>query len=46
MSKWKLKIVIDDIEADKESNPISTAVSNLEYDGYKVISWEEVAVDE
>jgi hypothetical protein len=41
MSKWKLTIVIDDTDADDGSNPISTAVSNLEYDGYKIISWEE-----
>ena len=41
MSKWKLTIVVDDIDADEGSNPISTAVSNLEYDNYKIISWEE-----
>jgi len=41
MSKWKLTIVIDDTDADDGSNPISTAVSNLEYDGYKIVSWEE-----
>ncbi len=41
MAKWKLTIVVDDINADQESNPIATAVSNLEYDGYKITSWEE-----
>lgn len=44
MSKWKLTIVVDDIDADEDSNPISTAVSNLEYDSYKIVSWDEVKV--
>jgi hypothetical protein len=44
MSKWKLTIVVDDIDADQESNPIATAVSNLEYDSYKIVSWEEEKV--
>jgi hypothetical protein len=44
MSKWKLTIVVDDIDADQESNPIATAVSNLEYDNYKIVSWEEEKV--
>jgi hypothetical protein len=44
MSKWKLTIVVDDEYADQESNPIATAVSNLEYDNYKIISWEEEKV--
>jgi len=49
MSKWKLTIVVDDIDvddidADEGSNPIFTAVSNLKYDNYKIISWEEEKV--
>lgn len=44
MSKWKLTIVVDDIDADEDSNPIATAVSNLEYDSYKIVSWDEVKV--
>ena len=44
MSKWKLTIVVDDEYADQESNPIATAVSNLEYDNYKIVSWEEEKV--
>jgi hypothetical protein len=44
MSKWKLTIVVDDVDADQESNPIATAVSNLEYDSYKIVSWEEEKV--
>ncbi len=44
MSKWKLTIVVDDEYADQESNPIATAVSNLEYDSYKIVSWEEEKV--
>ena len=44
MSIWKLTIVVDDTETDEGSNAIATAVSNLEYDGYKIISWEEEVV--
>jgi hypothetical protein len=41
MSKWKLTIVVDDANADEGSNPIATAVSNLEYDSYEIVSWTE-----
>jgi len=40
MSKWKLTIMVDDTNAEEGTNPIATAVSNLEYDSYEIVSWE------
>jgi hypothetical protein len=40
MSKWKLTIMVDDTNAEEGTNPIDTAVSNLEYDSYEIVSWE------
>lgn len=38
MTKYKLTIVLDDSGADDNTDPISSAVSNLEYDNYGIIS--------
>ena len=46
MSKWKLTIVVDDTNAEEGSNPIATAVSNLEYDSYEIVSWKEEEINE
>lgn len=34
----KLTIYIDD--TDNENDPIASAVSNLEYDGFDILSWD------
>jgi hypothetical protein len=38
MPRWKLTIVVDDSNADSGVEPLTTAVSNLEYDGYEIIT--------
>ena len=37
MAVHKLVIVVDDSDANEDTYPLSSALSNLEYDGYEVI---------
>ena len=37
MTEYKITLVIDDSNADEETDPLTTAVSNLEHEGYDVI---------
>ena len=37
MAVHKLVIVVDDSDANEDTDPLSSALSNLEYDGYEVI---------
>lgn len=41
MAKWKLTIIVDDANSNEDSDPIATAISNLEYDNYKIVYWDE-----
>jgi len=36
----KLTIWIEDYPAGGEEDPLASAVSNLEYDGFDVLNWE------
>ena len=39
-----ITIVVSDLGADEETDPLTTAVSNLEYDGYTImLSMSKVA---
>lgn len=40
MSIHKLTILINDEYADEDTDPIASAVSNLEYDGYTIENWD------
>ena len=41
MSLITLTITVDTEGADEETDALSSAISNLEYDGYGVISYRE-----
>lgn len=36
----KLTIWIEDYSGDEDENPVASAVSNLEYDGFNVLEWD------
>ena len=36
MAKLRLEIIVEDVETNGETDPLTSAVSNLEYDGYLV----------
>lgn len=40
MSIHKLTIFVNDEYADEGTDPIASAVSNLEYDGYTINHWD------
>jgi len=39
MAVHKLVILVDDSDANEDTDPLSSALSNLEYDGYEVIQF-------
>jgi hypothetical protein len=43
--RWKLTIVVDDDNADSGVEPLTTAVSNLEYDGYDIVATGKEQLD-
>jgi len=36
----KLTIWIEDYTGDEDEDPIASAISNLEYDGFNIITWD------
>lgn len=44
--RYKLTIIVDDTHAESGVLPLTTAVSNLEYDGYEIISSDEIRLEE
>jgi hypothetical protein len=37
MAKHMLTIIVDDTNADEDVDPIDSAISNLEYDGFEIV---------
>jgi hypothetical protein len=37
MAKHMLTIIVDDTDADEDVDPMASAISNLEYDGFEIV---------